>query len=99
MRHNVVKLGVKTQQTLVLADLAQLRKLGVDDARYRELLYERTQEIGAAAAFLGFDGLIAPSARWSCQNIILMLDALNLEDIRTVSSEPVDWVTWRQSNL
>lgn len=99
MRHDVFKLAVRAQQTLVLADMGQLRRLGVDDGRYRELLYTRTQEIGAAAAFLGFDGLIVPSARWECQNIVLFINAIDLEEIRTVSSEPVDWADWRQANL
>lgn len=98
MRHDLFELTVKTQQTLVLADMDQLRRLGVDDSRYRDLLYTRTQEIGAAAAFLGFDGLIAPSARWDCRNIIVFLDAINLEEIRTMSVQPVDWKGWRQSN-
>ncbi len=98
MRHDVFELAVKAQQTLVLADMDQLRRLGVEDSRYRELLYTRTQEIGAAAAFLGFDGLIVPSARWNCQNIILFLDAIDLAEVRTVSSDPVDWKAWRQAN-
>jgi hypothetical protein len=34
--------------------------LGVDPARYREILYEPTQAIGDAAYFLGFDSIIAP---------------------------------------
>jgi RES domain-containing protein len=98
MSHDSFELAVRTQQTLVLADMEQLKRLGVDDGRYRELLYTRTQEIGAAAAFLGFDGLIAPSARWNCQNIILFLEAINLEEVRTVSVQPVDWKAWRRSN-
>lgn len=98
MRHELFEVAVKARQTLVLADMEQLRRLGVDDSRYRELLYNRTQEIGAAAAFLGFDGLIVPSARWNCQNIILFLDVINLEEVRTISAQPVDWNSWRQSN-
>ena len=98
MRHDVFELAVKTSQTLVLADMGQLERLGIDQSRYRELLYNRTQEIGAAAAFLGFDGLMVPSARWECRNIVLFLDAIDLEDVRTVSVEPVDWKAWRQTN-
>lgn len=96
MRHDVFELAVKARQTLVLADMDQLKRLGVDDSRYRELLYTRTQEIGAAAAFLGFDGLIAPSARWNCRNIVLFLDAIDLEAVRTISGEPVVWKAWRR---
>lgn len=98
MQHDVFELSVNVRQQLVLADLEQLRKLGVDDNRYRDLLYTRTQEIGAAAAFLGFDGLIVPSARWNCQNIVLFLDAINLDDVRTISAERLDWMAWRQAN-
>lgn len=98
MTHDLFQLAVKTTETLVLADMDQLRKLGVEDNRYRELLYARTQEIAAAAAFLGFDGLIAPSARWTCQNIVLFLDVIDLEEVRQVSVQPVDWRTWRREN-
>ena len=98
MRHDVFELAVTARNALVLADMEQLRRLGVEDSRYREMLYERTQEIGAAAAFLGFDGLIVPSARWECRNIILFLDALQLDEVRTVSSESVDWAAWRQAH-
>lgn len=98
MRHDLFELAIETQQTLVLAGMDQLKRLGVDEGRYRELLYTRTQEIGAAAAFLGFDGLIVPSARWNCQNIILFLDAIDLDKVRTISVRPVDWAAWRKSN-
>jgi RES domain-containing protein len=98
MRHDVFELTVHARQTLVLEDMEQLKRLGVDDSRYRDLLYTRTQEIAAAAAFLGFDGLVVPSARWNCQNVILFLDVINLEEIQTVSVEPIDWRVWRQTN-
>lgn len=98
MSHDLFELEVKAQRTLQLADMDQLRRLGVEDSRYRELLYTRTQEIAAAAAFLGFDGLTAPSARWECQNVVLFLDAIDLEQIRTISVKPIVWKDWRQAN-
>lgn len=98
MQHDLFELTVKARQKLVLADMDELRRLGVEDSRYRELLYDRTQEIAAAASFLGFDGLIAPSARWECQNIVLFLDAVDTQEIQTISSQPVDWKAWRQGN-
>ena len=42
---------------------------------FGDLSYGRTQEIGDAAAFLGFDGIIAPSARWPCQNLVIFSDS------------------------
>ena len=98
MTHDLFKLDIKSRHTLVLADMERLRSLGVEDSRYRELLYDRSQEIAAAASFLGFDGLIAPSARWDCQNIVLFLDVIDLEEVRPVSVQPVDWKEWRSKN-
>ncbi len=95
MRHALHELQISTKRTLVLADLGQLTGLGVDEHRYREMLYGRTREIADAAAFLGFDGLIAPSARWSCETIVLFLDTFNLEGIQPLTLSPIDWVEWR----
>ena len=66
----VSRLGVSTTKTLRLARVG-LERLGVDMARYGERDYGRTQSIGAALAFLGLDGLIAPSARWHCDNLMI----------------------------
>jgi len=95
MRHALHELQVSTKKTLMLADLEQLSALGVDEHRYRDMLYGRTLEIADAAAFLGFDGLIAPSARWSCETIVLFLDNFSLEDIQPLSVSPIDWAEWR----
>jgi RES domain-containing protein len=98
MRHVLHELKVLTDRTLVLANLGQLVALGADEARYNEILYSRTQEIADAAAFIGFDGIIAPSARWSCENVVLFLDAFNLEEISIVEETPVDWKSWRMKH-
>ena len=66
----VSRLGVSTAKTLRLARVG-LEGLGVDMARYGERDYARTQNIGAALAFLGLDGLIAPCARWQCDNLMI----------------------------
>ena len=98
MTHDLFELTVKASQTLVLANMDQMRKLGVQESRYRELLYDRTQEIAAAAAFMGFDGLISPSARWNCNNIVLFLDHIDLEQVQMKSVQPIDWKKWRNEN-
>ena len=57
------------------------------------------QEIGAAVEFLGCDGLIAPCARWACDNLILFPDRMGLDATpEIVTSEAVDWVTWATAN-
>jgi hypothetical protein len=87
------KLKVAAPQTLKLADLATLQKLGVDAARYGAREYGRTQEITDAAFFLGFDGLIAPSARWACLNFVLFTERVPADQIKVVQTleMPVSW--------
>ena len=92
------KLKVSAAQTLRLADLKTLGKLGVDPARYPERDYARTQEIAGAAYFLGFDGLIAPSARWACLNLVLFTDRIPPGQVEVIDRpiDPVAWDVWRK---
>jgi hypothetical protein len=91
------RLKVTAAQILRLTDLPTLARLGVDTDRYTDRNYARTQEIADAADFLGFDGLIARSARWSCLNLILFTDRIPPDEIQiTEASElPIDWEEWR----
>ena len=90
------EIEVTTRQTLRFADLRELEPLGVESARYPNLLCERTREIGDAAAFLGVDGIIAPSARWDGLNLVLFCDHLNTGDLQLANSSDVDWHEWRE---
>jgi RES domain len=93
------ELRVSANRTLRLADLPTLRRLGVDTSRYKDRNYARTQEIADAAYFLDFDGLIAPSARWSCLNAVLFTERLAPEQIVAVGkAAPVDWRVWRKKH-
>ncbi|MHA1523779.1 MAG: RES family NAD+ phosphorylase [Alphaproteobacteria bacterium] len=98
MRHVLHELQVASQNTLVLADMAALVHLGVEQARYKEMLYGRTAKIADAAAFMGFDGVIAPCARWTAQTIVLFLDGFDMSNIEPVSQTPIDWTAWRERN-
>jgi hypothetical protein len=92
------RIDTSTNKTLRLirADLAEL---GVDEAGYDSINYERTQAIGAAVAFLGCDGLIAPNARWACENLMLFTDNFALENELTIlESVEVNWVEWAKQN-
>lgn len=90
----VHELKVSTGRTLTLVR-ANLTALGIDLTRYGERNYEVTQSIGAAINFLEIDGLIAPSARWRCDNLMIFAEnhALN-ETLENVISEEVDWQRW-----
>lgn len=92
------RIGLTTRRTIRLLR-ADLINLGVDWARYDEISYERSQAIGAAVAFLECDGLLTPSARWSCETVVLFLDN-HVPDNRleVLDTEAVDWLTWAKAN-
>jgi len=93
------KINVVTENTikLVETDINSLKQfIGLDE----ESEYSLTQQIGAAIEFLGFDGLIAPSARWNCDNLILYANnhdefSGKLEIMSTVEK---DWKQWAKQN-
>ncbi|RAI44282.1 RES family NAD+ phosphorylase [Rhodoplanes roseus] len=92
------RLRIAGARTLRIADMAMLGRLGVDVERWAQRDYGRTQQIADAAHFLGFDGLMAPSARWACANLMLFTDRLAPDAIALVASEPepIDWTAWRR---
>ncbi len=89
------EIAVKTKSTLKFADLRELKPFGVEEDSYTEILYERTQMIGDAAAFLGFDGIIAPNARWQCLNLVIFTDQINPQDLELRGSSIIDWNEWK----
>jgi len=88
----------------MLADLAALAALGADTARYgilsyaeRSQEYPRPQDIAEAAHFVGFDGLIVPSARFECLNVVLFSNRIPPESLEKVRDDgAIDWDEWRQ---
>ena len=96
LRHRLHRIKVRTEKTLRLPDLKAMIPLGVDPARYREILYEPTQAIGDAAYFLGFDSIIAPNARWSCNNLILFTDQIAPANLQIIESSEINWTDWRK---
>jgi hypothetical protein len=98
IRHEIHVLAAKSDRILRLVDLARLGDLGVDTARYETFDYTATQAIAAAAHFLDFDGLLVPSARFSCANLVLFTDRISgAGHLQMVSSEDVDWAAWRKA--
>jgi hypothetical protein len=91
-------LRVAAHRTLRLVR-ANLAVLGVPESSYSGVSMPRTQEIGAAVEFLGCDGLIAPCARWDCDNLILFPDRMGIDaTLEVVESSPIDWVQWAIAN-
>lgn len=94
----VTRLSVTTGKTLRLVR-ADLESLGVDLAQYGERDYGRTQEIGSTLAWLGLDGLIAPSARWPCDNLMIYTDNHALtEKLEPVGDELIEWRQWAEQH-
>jgi hypothetical protein len=90
------RLGISAERGLRLLR-ADLETLDVEMAQYESINYRRTQEIGAAVAFLGCDGLVVPSARWSCENLVLFVENHSLASkLEVLSSEEIDWQSWAQ---
>jgi RES domain len=89
-------LGVRLRKSLRLGR-AELLGLHVD---YGSSAVERTQEISAAVAQLEYDGLIAPSARWACDNVIVFGNVLehHANDFIVRSSVEVDWRQWMREH-
>ena len=91
------ELLVHTERTLAFDDILSLAALGVDEQAFRSGDTTRTREIGAAARFLDLDGLIVPSARWPCANLVLFLDRLpDLERLKVVGGRDINWPAWRE---
>ena len=94
LTYRVHELSAAADQTLHLADMSALVRLGVEEVRYAEVLYQHTQEIGDAAYFLGFDGIVAPSARWDCLNAVLFTDRIAPDRINPLKSKKINWARW-----
>jgi hypothetical protein len=76
-----------------------LRRLGVEMDRLGEIPYKPTQDIGAAVAFLGYDGLVVPSARWKTENLIIFAENNSLlGELDLLGSEDIDWQSWARAN-
>jgi hypothetical protein len=92
-------LAVRAERTLRLLDMRELANLGVDISRYETFEYGATQAVAAAAHFLEFDGMLVPSARFACSNLVLFTDRVSHSGhLQLVSSEDVDWPDWRKKN-
>lgn len=104
VRYEVHELSVALERALRLVDLAALARLGLDTAKYGQLSYDsrteeypRSQDIAEIAHFLEFDGLIVPSARWACSNVILFCDRVPPAAMDAVRNHGlIDWAGWER---
>ena len=102
MAFKLYELQVTLERILKIVDHSVLELLGLDMKNYGSLMYARKneeytrmQQIGEAAHFFNFDGLIAPSARWDCQNLVIFSNRVPPQNLSiAVEHGPVDWTAW-----
>jgi RES domain-containing protein len=88
------QIRIRGRRFLNVSELEMLAKLGVDISTFTSFDYARTQAIGDAAFFLGFDGLIVPSARSKARNLVIFFDRVEPGDIEVERSEMISWKAW-----
>lgn len=99
VKYRLFDIDLALGRALKLLDLEALQKVGLDTARYGQLSwqekkaeYPRSQDIGEVAHFLDFDGLIVPSARHDCLNVVVFCDRVLPEAMATYTDHgPVAW--------
>jgi RES domain-containing protein len=104
VRYHLHELDVTLGRVLKLVNLEALGKLGLDTGRYGQLSYNekageypRTQELAEAAHFLEFGGLIVPSARWECHNVVLFCDRVPPAAMTEKADHGlIDWADWSE---
>ncbi len=97
LMHEVHRIEASTERTLRFLDVTALEPLGVDPARWLGFDYASTRAIASTAHFLEFDGLIVPSARAACANLVVFLTNLGQDNALAVrETRPVDWSSWRK---
>ena len=93
LQHQIHELNVECVKVLDLTNYDVLQSLGVNTEKYRSLDYLVTSKIAAAANFLEFDALLVPSARFTCNNLVVFNERDN--KIELLNSTPVNWAEWR----
>lgn len=107
VHYRLFELRVTLSSCLRIASLTELSSLGLKTVSYGQLSYaEReqeypcTQEIAEAAHFVGRDGLIVPSARAECSNMIVFCDPAGPEAVEVAKDHGlIEWDQWRKTPL
>lgn len=96
LRSAVHRMRGRFGKAIDLTDMALLERLGVDPARYREIVYGDTQRIGEAVGFLGFEAMLVPNARHPSVNLVVFPANCDLDAIEAMDADEVDWLKWRR---
>ncbi len=92
------EISVSLKNVLSL-DSGQLTALGMEDPLASRPRDNLGPAIGEAAFMLDFQGLLVPSARWECRNLVVFLDhgAFDISKHLTLrKASDVNWPAWRE---
>ncbi len=99
VRFRAHEVRVRLDNALDLSEPRALKELGLDMSSYGRMSYAermseypRTQEIAEVAHFHGHDGLIVPSARSLCCNIVAFCDRIHPDRLEPIRDHGV--VNW-----
>jgi RES domain-containing protein len=106
VHYRIFELTADLSRLLNLAMLDDLAEMGVDVRTYGQLShadlkreYPRTQDIAETAHFLEYEGIIVPSARWDCTNVIVFCDQVPAGAVEVTHDHGrVDWPSWIREN-
>ena len=82
-------------------DTNRLSALGLDNPLASRPKNTLAQSIGEAAFMLDFQGLLVPSARWDCANLVVFLDHRSIDIDKHLlfkDATDVNWPAWRSAH-
>lgn len=94
----------RANNLLDLTNSALLKSLGLDVSNFGKLgyanranEYRQSQQIGEAANYLGYDGIIVPNARWDISNVVVFCEQSTADlAIDSEDGETIDWTAWHE---
>lgn len=106
VRYFLYEHQAELESVVDISNRALLASIGVNMARFGQLSYQeriaeypRTQEVAEVAHFLDHQGILAPSARWDCNNVVLFCDHLRPGAIEVAKEHGlIDWNAWISTN-
>lgn len=90
------KLNISLERVVSLDETA-LVQLGLEEPLASRCDYSKSQAISGAARFLEFQGMLVPSARWSCSNLVIFMDQIDINTAISIgSNELINWPAWKE---